>query len=227
MKSTAVRRLLGIALLRRDLGGIRFIVPFIRSLSIERSPLEDATPWLNFRAIHWLASHIDETMRVFEYGSGGSTLFFAKRVHEVVSVEHDPAWYARTRAAIAAHAIVNCTYLLRPPKPTVQPQVTSTDPAYAGMDFAEYVAAIDAFPDASFDLVSVDGRARTACVFAALRKVKRGGVILLDDSDRPYYREAVEALAHRARSDFAGIAPYATDVSRTSVWTIDEPWRDN
>ncbi len=224
--STALRLLTGIALLRRDPDGIRFVVPFLRSLSAG-SPLADATPWLTFRAIRWLTANLDPNMRVFEYGSGGSTLFFANRVGEVISVEHDPEWHARTNAAIAARDIRNCTYLLRPPTPNAHSRFTSTDREYEGLDFADYVTAIDAYPDESFDLVSVDGRARTACVLAARTKVRPGGLILLDNSDRPEYSEAIEALETYERLDFPGLAPYSTEVSLTTLWRIEARGRDD
>ena len=219
--STTLRLLTGVALLRRDLTGIRFVVPFLRSLGPSRSALSDGRPWLTFRAIEWLEANLSPGMRVFEYGSGGSTVFFANRVGAVVSVEHDPEWHARTSKAISARGIRNCTYLLRPPTPAAEPRVASTDRMYEGMDFGEYVSAIDAYPDASFDLVSVDGRSRAACVRAALPKTKPGGLILLDNSDRPEYGAAMAALAPYRRRDFGGITPYSTDVSLTSIWRLN------
>jgi hypothetical protein len=221
MTGGAVRFLTDMALLRRDPAGLRFLVPFLRTRSATGSALADGLPWLPFRAIRWLASNTDRTMRVFEYGSGGSTLFFAKHVAEVVSIEHDPEWYARTSNALAKGGVRNYTYLLRPPAPAPEVRFPSSDPAYAGLDFAAYVTAIDAYPAQSFDLVSVDGRARPACVLAALRKVKPGGWMLLDNSDRAHYREAIERLASYPRLDLRGIAPYLNDVTQTTIWRID------
>jgi hypothetical protein len=218
--STVIRLLTGVALLRRDIAGVRFVVPYLRSLGANRSAIGDGQPWLTFRAIRWLAANLEPTMRIFEYGSGGSTLFFANRVRDVVSVEHDPEWHARTSDAIDARGIHNCTYLLRPPRQVPAPRVTSTDRAYAGVDFTDYVTAIDAYPDGSFDVVSVDGRARTACVLAAIPKTRPGGLILLDNSDREEYGEAIDALARYERLDFPGLVPYMTDVSLTSIWRI-------
>ena len=216
-----MRLLTGVALLRRDLSGIRFAAPYLRSLGANRSALSDGKPWLPFRAIEWLEENLSRAMRVFEYGSGGSTLFLADRVGEVISVEHDREWHARTSDAISARGIRNCTYLLRPPERAAKPSVVSTERAYEGMDFADYVASIHAYPDATFDLVSVDGRARNACVLASIPKTKAGGVILLDNSDRAEYRAAIGALAQFERHDFAGITRYSTDVSVTTVWKLD------
>jgi predicted O-methyltransferase YrrM len=218
---TAIRFFSGVAGLRRDPAGMRFLIPYLRSLLPGKSPLADGVPWLTFRAIRWLASNIDRSMRVFEYGSGGSTLFFARRAGEVVSVEHDPEWYARTSAALEGEGIRNCTYLLRPPEAQAVVRFASSDPAYSKLDFADYVSAVDSYPDRSFDLVSVDGRARPACLSAGLGKVKAGGWLLLDNSDRSHYAEAVEALGGYERLNLRGIAPYSTDVTQTTIWRID------
>lgn len=216
-----MRFLTGIALLRRDPRGVRYLVPFLRSRSPERSPLDDGLPWLSFRAIRWLAANLSPTMHVFEYGSGGSTVFFARRVADVVSVEHDADWHARTSAVLADQGVRNCTYLLRPPAPRADVRHPSTDTDYVGFDFADYVTAIDDYADRSFDLVSVDGRARPSCVAAALSKVRPGGWMLLDNSDRPAYRAAHELLAPFPRLDIGGLTPYTNDVTQTTIWRID------
>jgi hypothetical protein len=216
----ATRLLSGLGLLARDRRSLRFAAPYLRSLAGDRSPLDDGIPWLTYRAVAWLRRTLGREMKVFEYGSGGSTIFFAGRVNAVVSVEHDPAWHTLTEQALEKLGLHNVTYLLREPCPASDGSFASTDPAYAGQSFETYVTSIDAYPDATFDLVSVDGRARPACVIRAIPKVKPGGYLLLDDSDRPYYREGIDLLAGQARLDFRGVAPYKTEPSQTSVWKI-------
>ncbi|MDM8553380.1 hypothetical protein QUF75_01435 [Desulfococcaceae bacterium HSG7] len=72
---------------------IRFYPSWTRSLNGSKTPLKDVQPWIAFGAIRFLEKHLHEDMHVFEYGIGGSTLFFAKRVKAVVSIEHDKEWY--------------------------------------------------------------------------------------------------------------------------------------
>ena len=57
-----------------------------------RQPIDIALPWFAYAAIDFLAHYIDPRMTVFEYGTGGSTLFFATRCKAVVSVEDDEQW---------------------------------------------------------------------------------------------------------------------------------------
>ena len=211
----------GAAQLRHDPRGARYALSFVRSLRPGRSPLDDELPWLTFSAIAWLRAHLRPDMHVFEYGSGGSTLFFSRRAAVVVSVEHDRAWHADVARRLEAARLTNCTYLLREPEAAHDEEYGSTDPAYRGLSFGAYVQTIDSYPDRSFDLVAVDGRARPACLRRAVAKVKPRGYLLLDDSNRESYAAAVAELARFPRRDFAGIAPYKTDVGQTSVWAIE------
>jgi precorrin-6B methylase 2 len=214
------RVVVGLASLRRDPGGIRFLAPFARSLLPGHSPLDDVIPMMTFRAVAWLRRYLQPRMQIFEYGSGGSTPFFARRVEHVVSVEHDPEWYARTEERLRSLGLDNCTYVLRPAQPGANERFASTDPAYRGLNFEAYVKTIAGYPDRRFDLVSVDGRARVACVLEAIAKVRSGGFLLLDDADRAEYAEALDALASYPRVDYPGIAPAKVEPALTSVWKI-------
>jgi hypothetical protein len=215
------RLLSGVASLRHSRASLNYALPLVRSLLTRRSALEDGVPWLTFGATAWLSSYLRPEMRVFEYGSGGSTIFLAARVRELVSVEHDPDWYASTERTLKRFGLVHSGLILRQPLPEANAEFGSTDPAFGGMSFESYVKSVDDYPDGSFDLVLVDGRARKACAIRALPKVKSGGHLLLDDADRPEYREAVAALDCYSRLDFRGPVPYSTTAGTTSVWRID------
>src|SRR4051812_14883663 len=55
-----------------------------------RTPLDLEIPWFSYAAIDFLDAALRTNMTVFEYGSGGSTLFFAKRAKSVFTVEDNP-----------------------------------------------------------------------------------------------------------------------------------------
>ncbi|MBI5154300.1 hypothetical protein HZA57_03600, partial [Candidatus Poribacteria bacterium] len=74
----------------------------------------------------------------------------------------------------------------------------------------------------AFDLVIVDGRVRAACARLALPKVREGGWLLLDDSEREKYRDISRDLHSFTRLDFRGLNPYSLDISQTTVWQIGE-----
>lgn len=69
-------------------------IPNRESFDKGRDTLEIGYPWLTFGAIIALEAIINKEMRVLEFGSGGSTLFWAKNCKSVKSYETNPKWFA-------------------------------------------------------------------------------------------------------------------------------------
>ena len=208
--------------LGRHPGELPYAARWLNSLLPGHSPLDDALPWITFRAIDWLEAYLKPDMHVFEYGAGGSTLYFAKRVRHVVSVEHDEGFHGLVSGILSRRAIGNCELLLHKAEPCGKDDddFASYQEKYKGWCFGTYVKAIDAYPDRSFDLVLVDGRARMACVRRALPKLKPGGALMLDNSDRPAYAQAGGLLAGIPPLHMPGVTPWNIEASQTSVWRI-------
>ena len=53
-----------------------------------------------------------------------------------------------------------------------------------------YAPVISEYPDETFDFILVDGRDRVQCIKCALPKLKRGGWLMLDNSERRRYAAA-------------------------------------
>ena len=203
----------------------RYALRWLRSQSPQYL-LATPCPWITFGAIDFLRQSLRPGLTIFEYGSGGSTLFWLTfKPASLVSVEHDPAWHATLGARISTNPVLD--YRLVSPEPTLIPgdpsdpdAGSSGDPAWAGHRFDRYVSQVDGFPEQHFDLVLIDGRARPACIRHSASKVKIGGWLVLDNSDRNYYleRTAVD-LKNFARRVFAGPAPQTRVLSETSVFT--------
>lgn len=168
--------------------------------------IHDANPWLTPGAQAWLNSHRDKQWTVLEFGSGGSTVYFAMYTHVVISVEHAPVYRDMVVAALDKRFLDNAKiYFVPSVKKSVGDVVVPS--RYAGMegyDFEKYVAAIDHYPDEFFDFCLVDGRARNHCIKHCIPKLKVGGWLMLDNSDRPEYDEGVALLAGWERDDFRG-----------------------
>src|SRR5689334_22755263 len=62
-------------------------------LQNQRSSTGEKLPWLTFPAIDYLKKNLKKTDSVFEYGGGGSTLFFLEHASRVTTVEHDLNWF--------------------------------------------------------------------------------------------------------------------------------------
>jgi hypothetical protein len=187
----------------------------------EKGTLDHKIPWLVFSSIRFLKKWLKKDMQVFEYGSGGSTLFFAENTSGIVSVEHDKSWFTNAKKAMDLSGLQNISYNLIEPEQDMDFQKkNNSDPRqyisgfaeYRGKHFKKYASVIDAYPDAYFDLVIIDGRARSSCIMHAMQKVKINGVLLVDNADRKQYLSPFPELLDKGLwtcLEFTGHFPYA------------------
>ena len=72
----------------------------LRNLSSSRhSPLAQNLPWWSFAAIQQ-ADRLFPGKRIFEWGSGGSTLRYAQKGAQITAIEDDSAWMAAVQTAL-------------------------------------------------------------------------------------------------------------------------------
>lgn len=194
---------------------VRHLPDFVYYNIGKRTPLDRELPWITVGAMREIVQRLNSDMKVFEYGSGGSTLFFAKMVKEVVSVEHDPQWHEVVKKRLEEKSYSNVELRLAPPE---QPENHDTvrypslwKKEYQGLDFYRYVHAIDLFPDGYFDLILIDGRARAECLRVSVPKLRSGGTIVLDNADREIYTESIRKnlekwrISQHVGSDIGGL----------------------
>ncbi len=141
-------------------------------------------PWLTREAIEILDRTIFPKTKLFEFGAGGSTIWYAERCLFVDSIEHDPAWLRFVTSAIVHYKIRNaCVFY------------GSSDNNYAHyLDFAAEILGRDGQKFGPYDVVVVDGRCRVKSVRIAAPHVRPGGRIVLDNAERPYYAPVREIL---------------------------------
>jgi hypothetical protein len=160
-------------------------------------------PWIVPATIGWLRRRIRSDWSILELGSGRSTVWFARRAAEVISLEDNEYWFPRTRERLERAGLTNVDLRLRPVE-----------------DFPREVASL---PDASFDLVVVDfleapAVTRIDAIKPAMKKVVAGGYLLLDDSDRPGYAEAYELLVGWRERCFTGIKDEWPEACETTIF---------
>src|SRR5205085_11489617 len=109
-----------------------------------KTPLDLEIPWFSYAAIDFLDQFLQPTMAVCEYGSGGSTLFLARRASSVYSIEDNTTWYNLVSERLKHKSIPNVTLRLCP--------FDFKNPV--GFDKSDYLNAI---PDQPFDVIVVDG----------------------------------------------------------------------
>lgn len=179
-------------------------------------------PWMNYKVIDYIEHKLVPKPKVFEYGSGSSTRYWIAMGCEVVSIEHDYKFYEEMKIYLDG----KCDYRLIEP----EPQLTAYDNSPESPDlfgsfdfkahkFEQYVKSIDSFPEGFFDIVIVDGRARPSCVKRALSKIKRGGLLVLDNSDREYYlKSTAQLLEDWPRKTFRGTVRGLLHKEQTTVF---------
>ena len=87
------------------------LIPYFRYSVTQSSPLELELPWWSLSAIRKMKEHLKRDHRVFEWGSGGSTVFLAKECKELTSIEHDPNWFEQVQTIINEQDIGNSRLL--------------------------------------------------------------------------------------------------------------------
>jgi len=204
---------------------IKFFIPWAFSnLNPKGNNIKDETIWITFQSKEWLENFLKPNMTIFEYGSGGSTIFFTKRVKKVTSIEHDQNWYKSLKKILKEKKIKNCDYILSKPQKinhyknqNFSDYKNFSSKEYYDFCFKSYVKTIENFPNENFDLIFIDGRARPSCVFSSLDKVKPGGIIMMDNSERPHYQLSKNLLGDWRKTDFYGPGPYGRFFWNTTI----------
>jgi hypothetical protein len=164
-------------------------------------------PWIAPGAIRWLEENFPDGGRGFEWGSGRSTLWFGRRLSSLTSIESDAVWYEKVLQQVSNAGLSH-----------VQLRHIPLEHPDAGTYAFDYpvlpanAAAVNEVPDASLDLVIVDGWYRPVCARAALPKLKPGALLLIDNTnwnDPPHVHVPENwPLVHRSKNV----------MTETSIW---------
>jgi hypothetical protein len=165
-----------------------------KSLIEKKSALDYELPWINLPAIYYLKKHLKKNSKIAEFGAGGSTLFFIADSTLLVTFEHDKKWFKKINDVILKKKLTKKwrPYLIEPEFRKTKIHDFSNPESYQSSDtkklsFKKYASKIEDYPAGFFDAVLVDGRARPSCVKHAAAKIRVGGILILDNTERDYY----------------------------------------
>lgn len=198
-------------------------ISWIESLQ-EDYLLKRKLPWIVFDAIDFLNSMELKGMNIFEYGSGGSTLYWVSKGASVVSIEHDPIWYNKIYKILQENKKRDYRFVEQEIEPEnlldpSNPEYYITNSLMQKKYFKKYVLQIDEFENNFFDIISIDGRARPSCIKHSVNKVKVGGLIIIDNAEREYYFEKTEPyLKNFELKSFDGVGPINATFWKTNVY---------
>jgi hypothetical protein len=186
----------------------RYIGPYLSNYISPRSPVDLELPWFSYSAIRFLDKTVKPDMLVYEYGSGGSTLYFSKRCARVVSVEDNSRWFERVGWILHRRNITNADLRFAPA------DLTSIE---------RFRASVypDALPRELADIIVVDGseesiQIRPVCFEIAESRVKPGGMIIVDDSWR--YTHLRQRNRAKRVQIYQSVGPARPGVTSTDIF---------
>lgn len=177
-------------------------------------------PWWTYRATAFVEKFLSVRnghSQVFEYGSGASTFWLSSRCQSIHTVEHDQAYFHQIKSL--AKDLKNVTWNLVTPKPIIgslsDGKCLSARKGFEMLDFTDYVQSIANTP-ILYDLIVIDGRARSSCLKFSMNFLKPNGIIVFDNTFRQRYHHAISQSRLTCKK-FTGLAPSLLYPEQTSI----------
>lgn len=148
-----------------------------------------SAPWLSQSAVRYLDQHLKGGIG-FEWGSGRSSAWLARRLDKLTSIESDPGWYERVKRNMAN--LSNASIRL------------VDDPGERG-ERSKYAEPVQEISDRSLNFALIDGHHREECIVAVMPKMACGGLLAVDNTDWPtlkaFTAETIPwPIVHRSRN---------------------------
>lgn len=157
-------------------------------------------PWISYPAISFIEKKCtpDKKLKVWEYGSGNSTIWWSKRAKTITALEHHKGWYDHIRSEISKYKGANVTYH----------ELNESYPRAILKDKTKY------------DVIVIDGRMRNECSKIAPGALSKNGVIIWDNTDREKYKEGIRNLEKSGfkRIDFVGLFAIGNYIGQTTIF---------
>ncbi len=181
------------------------------NLLVRKSAIEQALPWISWKAIDFLQDYIKPNLRVFEWGGGGSTLFFLQQGCHVTTVESNEGWLKVINANCQRNNNISGSMEMRFIAAETQ----------APAKIKHYIESVR--DGAPWDIVLLDGLERSYvsrldCVKEVPGTVRSGGLLVVDDSYRAMYRDIPEFLKGWKREVFRGLGSARLGVTQTDIY---------
>jgi hypothetical protein len=175
-----------------------------------KSPLSLGVPWISYSAIEFLDSYLNNELDVFEFGSGGSTIYFGEKARSVISVEESKTWAEAVTRELDVRRIENACII---------DSDWDISTGVEGLNSSNYLDSLEGY----FDLIFVDGQCaypreliRPICYFKAVNHLKAGGIIVVDDSWR--YDSLLKDSGYTSKTVFKSLGPCRPGVTTTTVY---------
>ena len=184
---------------------------------VPRNAMAQRLPWMSYAAIEYLKKHVEPGHRVFEWGGGGSTLFFLERGCHVTTAESSPEWahkiFAQADVIGAADRLDLRTFDVAKKRNKIVDDYIKTISDGGPWD----IIVIDG-EDTHYNKTDAYQLTRTQCARAIGDNIKEGGMVVLDDAWRPEYAGIAGFLDAKAHLRFESLGPDRLGVTRTDIF---------
>lgn len=178
-----------------------------------RQPIDVGLPWISFGALKFLNTFLRPEHEVFEFGGGGSTIYFAQRTRRVLTMESHPDWHQTLTTALSQKHLVNVTCELHPISGDEETRFANDRFFLRVREQLWDVILIDCYCGYS---KTQYGLTRPYAFELAQNQLKPGGIIVLDDSWM--FPELVAAKPGWHITDHIGPGPCRYGVTSTAVF---------
>jgi predicted O-methyltransferase YrrM len=127
-------------------------------------------PWMHPKEVELINKFLGKDKIMLEWGSGGSTIYFSKRVKKLYSIEHNKEYCNKLNGLTPKNTNLYCI----PPNKTID--IIDSDFS----SYENYITKTNDFKE-KFDVILIDGRARVECAKQSLKLIKENGVVLIHD----------------------------------------------
>ncbi|MEM2145414.1 MAG: hypothetical protein QW279_08630 [Candidatus Jordarchaeaceae archaeon] len=175
---------------------------------ISKNKVIDAcVPWMTWRAIDFFNKNIKQGMKIFEYGAGGSTLFFLKKGCLVTSIENSKEWKELVERKAYYLSLAHNLNLRFFPANRQDQEI-----------LLRYIQSVN--DGGPWDVIIVDGipEVRIECIHEAIKNITPTGMLVLDDANWERFKKVPVILRDWKRLKFIGLGPERRGVSETDIY---------
>lgn len=180
-----------------------FVLSVIKQSMFERKNPD--CPWLTVEMVNILENLLRKEDVGFEFGSGNSTTWLAKKTKKLTSVEHDKQWYKKVKEKAEKSGLKKKVDLHL---------VEETEKSY--------VQPILAIESGYLDYCLVDGIFRDECILRAIDKLKSGGILIVDNVDNYFPKNKVSISMRYKRDNFSKTVSV---IKMKKIYSILSGWR--
>lgn len=151
-------------------------------------------PWITDGAFEYLQDFLNKKpCDVLEYGVGGSTIWLSNHpnVKSLLSFEHDKDWVLKVKDHL---------------------NLKNTDVWLLDRPYGKHT------PNRKFDVILIDGRDRVDCARYCIDKIASGGILIVDNTERPEYQPIFDLYQHLNFISFTQHGPDQTGWQASHHW---------